>query len=28
VPAWLANSFVVDAPFNTLNGLRHLAENP
>lgn len=28
VPAWLANSFVVDAPFNTLNGLRQLAENP
>lgn len=27
VPAWLANSFVVDAPFNTLNDLRQLAEN-
>ncbi|WP_043307468.1 START domain-containing protein [Pseudomonas sp. ML96] len=26
VPSWLANSFVVDAPFNTLNGLRALAE--
>jgi len=28
VPAWLANSFVVDAPFNTLINLRQLAENP
>lgn len=28
VPAWLANSFVVDAPFNTLQGLRQLAEKP
>lgn len=28
VPAWLANSFVVDAPFNTLQGLRQLAEQP
>lgn len=28
VPAWLANSFVVDAPFNTLQGLRELAEKP
>jgi hypothetical protein len=28
VPAWLANSFVVDAPFNTLQGLRKLAEKP
>jgi hypothetical protein len=28
VPAWLANSFVVDAPFNTLRGLRQLAEQP
>lgn len=28
VPAWLANSFVVDAPFNTLLGLRQLAEQP
>jgi hypothetical protein len=27
VPAWLANSFVVDAPFNTLINLRKLAEN-
>ncbi len=26
VPSWLANSFVVDAPFNTLSGLRTLAE--
>lgn len=26
VPSWLANSFVVDAPFNTLSGLRALAE--
>jgi hypothetical protein len=26
VPSWLANSFVVDAPFNTLNDLRALAE--
>jgi hypothetical protein len=26
VPAWLANSFVVDAPFNTLRALRQLAE--
>ena len=26
VPAWLANSFVVDAPFSTLMGLRELAE--
>ena len=26
VPSWLANSFVVDAPFNTLHGLRALAE--
>lgn len=26
VPAWLANSFVVDAPFNTLHALRQLAE--
>lgn len=26
VPSWLANSFVVDAPFNTLKGLRELAE--
>ena len=28
VPAWLANSFVVDAPFKTLQGLRQLAEQP
>ena len=27
LPAWLANSFVVDAPFNTLINLRQLAEN-
>jgi hypothetical protein len=27
VPSWLANSFVVDAPFNTLSALRALAEN-
>lgn len=26
VPSWLANSFVIDAPFNTLKGLRTLAE--
>ncbi|QKE63157.1 START domain-containing protein [Aquipseudomonas campi] len=26
VPSWLANSFVVDAPFNTLQGLRAKAE--
>ena len=26
VPSWLANSFVVEAPFNTLSGLRALAE--
>lgn len=26
VPSWLANSFVVDAPFNSLSGLRALAE--
>lgn len=26
VPSWLANKFVVDAPFNTLKGLRALAE--
>jgi hypothetical protein len=26
VPSWLANSFVVDAPFNTLSGLRQRAE--
>ncbi len=28
VPAWLARSFVVDAPFNTLQALRQLAEQP
>lgn len=28
VPSWLANKFVVDAPFNTLKGLRTLAEKP
>mgnify|MGYP002718257558 CR=1 FL=1 len=28
VPSWLANSFVVEAPFNTLSGLRALAEEP
>lgn len=28
VPSWLANKFVVDAPFNTLKGLRALAEKP
>ncbi|MCO7632538.1 START domain-containing protein [Pseudomonas guariconensis] len=28
VPSWLANTFVVDAPFNTLKGLRQLAEKP
>ena len=28
VPSWLANSFVVDAPFNTLEALRRLAEQP
>lgn len=28
VPSWLANKFVVDAPFNTLKGLRTLAEQP
>ncbi|CAD5110126.1 START domain-containing protein [Zestomonas carbonaria] len=26
IPSWLANSFVVDAPFNTLNALRDKAE--
>ncbi|RJG09684.1 hypothetical protein D3879_16555 [Pseudomonas cavernicola] len=26
VPSWLANSFVVDAPYNTLQALRKLAE--
>lgn len=28
VPSWLANRFVVDAPFNTLKGLRERAERP
>lgn len=28
VPSWLANSFVVDAPFNTLQAFRQAAENP
>lgn len=28
VPSWLANSFVVDAPFNTLNALRKQVEGP
>jgi hypothetical protein len=27
IPSWLANSFVVDAPFNTLQGLRKAAES-
>lgn len=27
VPAWIVNKFVVDAPFNTLSGLRELAES-
>jgi len=27
VPSWLANKFVVDAPFNTLEALKKLAEN-
>ena len=26
VPSWLANSFVVDAPFNTLKAMRERAE--
>jgi hypothetical protein len=26
VPSWLANKFVVDAPFNTLKALRERAE--
>ncbi|MNN60957.1 START domain protein [compost metagenome] len=26
VPSWLANNFVVDAPFNTLKGLKEKAE--
>ena len=26
VPSWLANSFVVDAPLNTLKGLRQAAQ--
>ncbi|MCU1716902.1 START domain-containing protein [Pseudomonas sp. 5P_3.1_Bac2] len=28
VPGWLANSFVVDSPFKTLQALRKLAEKP
>ena len=28
VPSWVANKFVVDAPFNTLKGLKELAEKP
>jgi len=28
VPSWLANSFVVDAPYNTLFSLRRIAEKP
>lgn len=28
VPSWLANSFVVDAPFNTLKALRKKVERP
>lgn len=28
VPSWLANKFVVDAPFNTLKGLKERAEQP
>ena len=28
VPSWLANSFVVDAPFNTLKALKERAEKP
>lgn len=28
VPSWLANSFVVDAPYNTLLSLRRLVEKP
>ncbi|MBA1204503.1 START domain-containing protein [Pseudomonas capeferrum] len=28
VPSWLANKFVVDAPFNTLKGLKARAEKP
>jgi hypothetical protein len=28
VPFWLANKFVVDAPFNTLKALKALAEKP
>ncbi len=27
VPSWLANKFVVDAPFNTLKALKERAEN-
>lgn len=28
VPSWLANKFVVEAPFNTLKALKDLAEKP
>ena len=28
VPSWLANKFVVDAPFNTLKALKARAEKP
>lgn len=28
VPSWVANKFVVDAPFNTLKALKALAEKP
>lgn len=28
VPSWLANKFVVDAPYDTLHGLKALAEKP
>ena len=28
VPSWLANSFVVDAPYETLKALRELAQSP
>ena len=28
VPSWLANKFVVEAPFNTLKALKAAAEKP
>lgn len=28
VPSWLANKFVVEAPFNTLRALRERAQRP